>query len=139
MQHIQSLAILLGVVRAAAAAQGQQLELLRKESLEGERPGDWVGWWHHHLPAIAMAAVACSYTCAGSSSNSAQIKEQHHSPPRAQHVGGSINFAKHERAALGPTRSSMTEDQYSSVGQDVLAWAESRVRVSLPLFPSPDA
>jgi hypothetical protein len=35
MRHIQSLGILLGVARAAAAAQGQQLELLRKESLEG--------------------------------------------------------------------------------------------------------
>jgi hypothetical protein len=36
MRHIQSLGILLGVARSAAAAQGQQLELLRKESLEGE-------------------------------------------------------------------------------------------------------
>jgi hypothetical protein len=35
MRHIQSLGILLGVARSAAAAQGQQLELLRKESLEG--------------------------------------------------------------------------------------------------------
>jgi hypothetical protein len=37
MRHIQSLGILLAVARSAAAGQGQSLELLRKESLEGER------------------------------------------------------------------------------------------------------
>ncbi|WIA16154.1 hypothetical protein OEZ85_012869 [Tetradesmus obliquus] len=38
MRHIQSLGILLGVARSAAAGQGQALELLRKESLEGLDP-----------------------------------------------------------------------------------------------------
>eukprot|EP00878_Enallax_costatus_P018277 GHUV01019234.1.p1 GENE.GHUV01019234.1~~GHUV01019234.1.p1 ORF type:complete len:436 (+),score=146.98 GHUV01019234.1:202-1509(+) len=38
MRHIQSLGILLQTVRSAAAAQGQQLELLRKESLESLDP-----------------------------------------------------------------------------------------------------
>lgn len=56
MRHIQSLGILLSTVRSAAAAQGQQLELLRKESLESLDPARAAKILSHAYSAIIPIA-----------------------------------------------------------------------------------
>lgn len=58
MRHIQSLGILLSTVRSAAAAQNQQVELLRRESLAGMmNPAGWctLEGCHYRSPADACS------------------------------------------------------------------------------------
>lgn len=56
MRHIQSLGILLSVIRSSASSQGHQLELLRKESLEGLDPARAAVVLSHAYSAIIPIA-----------------------------------------------------------------------------------